>query len=77
MPTGETVFIASGEYPGLDRWTRSEDLIKFVIKLSPDERHEAAILLMRDRKTRAHFMPDLSSCAEYAIDALKLNATIG
>lgn len=77
MPTGEAVFIASGEYPGLDKWTRSEDLIKFVIKLSPDERHEAAILLMRDRKTRAHFMPDLSSCAEYAIDALKLNATIG
>lgn len=69
---GESRFLQSGEYPTVDSLVPKHLMKQFRVVISPQEKILATVRLIRERRTRAHLMPDLGSCAHVAISNLKM-----
>lgn len=69
---GELSFLQRGQYPAVDEIIPDHMMFKFIIPVEDATKRDLAVRLLRERRTKAHLMPDLRSCAEVAIANFRL-----
>ncbi len=69
----ESHYANYGTYPTVENYLTDLHARKFIIRPSDREKTLALVNLFRERKTRAHLMPDLESCASVAKSAFSYN----
>ena len=69
---GEVTYLRTGTYPTVDQIVPDFMFKRFSIPVTPEAKVHLAVGLIRERRTRAHLMPNLSSCAEVAVSTFRL-----
>lgn len=63
---GDIEYLRNGMFPKVDEHIPDHLMWKFIIDLDEDSKIYITQRLIRERRTRAHLMPTLGSCSEFA-----------